>query len=268
MAVNYLLQFGSGDPRTLTGLAPTFLIFKDKDGNNVTAPGITEIPSSTGLYYFAWGTTTNIAFLADAATTSPGSAGRYIAGMLDASDRISEFGTSLMSYGNTLVALGTTNFALGTTNVALGTTNVALGTTNVALGTTGVALGITNVALGTTNVALGNTAVALGISNFAFGGSNIALGTTNVALGTTITSLLNGLSSPLILAIGTTASLTGDDSTSPVTLFGYLKRIRELHEGNQSFVKSTGVQTQFDRTGATTLYSKTITNNASLVTKT
>lgn len=226
MAVNYLLQFGSGDPRTFTGLAPTFLIFKDKDGNNVTPPGITEIPSLSGLYYFTWGTTTNIAFLADAATTSPSAAGRYVAGMLDQSDRISEFGISLMAFG-------ATNVALGTTSVALGISNIALGTSVLALGTTGV-----------------------------------ALGTTAVAIGTTITSLLTGVSSALLLAIGSTASFIGDNVTSPVDLFGYLKRIRELYEGNQQYVKSTGVQTQYDHTGATTLYSKTLINNASLVTKT
>lgn len=231
--INYLLQFGTGDPRTFTGLAPTFLIYKDKDGNNVTPPGITEVPSSTGLYYFTWGTTTNIAFLADAATTSPGTAGRYISGMLDQSDRIAEIGSSL---------------------VALGNTSVALGVTNVALGTTAIALGATGVAIGTTNTAIGNTGVAIGASG--------------AALGTTIVSMLSGISSALLLSIGSTASLIGDSTTNPVDLFGYLKRVGELYQGNQQFIKGAGTLTQYDRTGATTLYSKTIANNASLVTKT
>jgi len=257
MAVNYLLQFGSGDPRPFTGLAPTFLIFKDVAGNNVTAPGITEIPSSTGLYYFTWGTTTNISFLADAATTSPGAAGRYIAGMLDPSDRISE-------YGNTLIAIGTTSVALGTTNVALGTTNVALGTTNVALGTTNVALGTTNFALGTTNVALGTSANAgigfVGTTLVAQGATVVAIGNTLAALGATIGPI--GIS--LLALIGTTAS----SFATPVDLFGYLKRLRELAEGNEQFVKGTGVLTMLDRAGSVTLAQKTVSNNASLVTKT
>lgn len=257
MAVNYLIQFGTGDPRNFTGLNATFLVFKDVGGNNVTAPGITEIPSGTGLYYFTWGTSHSIFFLADAATTSPGTAGRYVAGNLDPSDRISE-------YGNTLVAIGTSNIALGTTNVALGTTGVALGTTNVALGVTNVALGTTNVALGTSNIALGTTGIAttnaVGTTLVAQGATIVAIGNTLSALGATIGPI--GIS--LLALIGTTAS----SFATPVDLFGYLKRLRELAEGNEEFVKGTGVLTMLDRTGGTTLAQKTISNNASLVTKT
>ena len=211
MAVNYLLQFGTGDPRTFTGLSPSFLIFKDKDGNNVTPPGITEIPSGTGLYYFAWGTTTNIAFLADAVTTSPGSAGRYIAGMLDMSDRISEFGTSLQSGQNNL---------------------------------------------GSTIVSIGNTGIAIGTSTYAL---EQAIASTLTAIGSSFGAVAS--------AIGTTASLIGDNATDPSTLFGYLKRLAELEQGQEQFVKSTGALTMFDRTGATTLATRTISNTASLVIK-
>jgi hypothetical protein len=269
--VNYLLQFGTGDPRTFTGLAPTFLIFKDKDGTNVTPPGITEVPSSTGLYYFAWGTTTNIAFLADAATTSPGTSNRYIAGMLDQADRIAEIGASLAALGTTSVALGTTNVALGTTNVALGTTNVALGTTAVswgsALGSTLVATGSTLVAIGNTSIAYGGTnsanIVNMGATHVAVGNSLVALGNTSVAIGTTILSVINGLS----LSIGTTASIIGDSTHDPVDLFGYLKRVSELLQGQQRFAKGTGALSMYERSGVTLLASRTVTNNASLVIK-
>lgn len=255
MAKDYFLQFGTGDPRTFTGLAPTFLIFKKPDGTNVTPPAFAEI-STSGIYTFNWGTTTPIAFLADAATTSPGTAGRYIAGGLDPADRIDEVGT-------TLVALGTSNIALGTTNVALGTTNVALGITNVALGITNVAW---SVALGSTLVATGSTLVAIGNTGAALGTTNIAFGTTNVALGTTILSLV-AINASLTANIGSTASVIGDSATDPATLFGYLKRIRENLEGQQTFNKSTGALTIYERTGATTLATRTVTNNASLVIK-
>lgn len=219
MAVNYMLQFGTGDPRSYTGINATFLVFKDVGGNNVTAPGITEVPSGTGLYYFTWGTSNSIFFLADAATTSPGAAGRYIAGNLDPTDRMSEIGTSLAA-SNASLTVGQNR--QGTTLVGIGNTSIAFGTSIYAL-----------------EQAIGNTLLALG------------------AIGISI----NGL-------IGTTASFIGDNVTPPVDLFGYLKRIRQLHEGNQTFIKVSGVQTQLDSTGTTTLYSKTISNNASLVTKT
>jgi hypothetical protein len=46
----YYMRFGSGDPRTYTGVAATFLLFKTSDGTNITPPGITEVPSGTGIY--------------------------------------------------------------------------------------------------------------------------------------------------------------------------------------------------------------------------
>lgn len=242
---SYLLQFGTGDPRTFTGLSATFLIFKQMtDGTNVTAPSITEIGSGTGLYGFQWGTTVPISFLADAATTSPGSAGRYIAGQLDPADRADEYGTTLVAIGTSLVAgqgnFGSTLVAIGNTAIALGTTNVALGTTTVAWGS---AIGATQIAEGATIVAIGNTLTAIGVSSYAIGSSLLAL-------------------------IGTTAAVIGDNSTDPSTLFGYLKRLGELEQGREQFAKGTGVLTMYDRTGATTLATRTIVNSATLVTKT
>jgi hypothetical protein len=239
MAVNYLLQFGSGDPRTFTGLAATFLVFKDVSGTNVTPPGITEVPSSTGLYYFSWGTTTSIFFLADAATTSPGSAGRYVAGNLDPLDRLSEVGA-------TLIALGSSGVALGTTAVALGTTAVALGNTQIALETN----------QGTTLVAVGNSSIALGTSLYSL----------EQAIASTLLAV-SGIGSSIFTAIGSTASSIGDLSTNPSDLFGYLKRIAELEQGQETFVKGSGVLTMLDRTGATTLAQRTVTNSASMVMK-
>lgn len=249
MAVNYFLQFGTGDPRTFTGLNATFLSFKDVNGSNVTPPGITEIPSGTGQYYFSWGTTTSIFFLADAATTSPGTAGRYVAGNLDPNDR-------MIDYGITLVAIGTSHIAQGNSMIALGTSGVALGVTILAAENF----------QGQTLVAIGNTSgfgAAIGASNAALGTSIYAL---EQAIGSTLLSIA-GFGSSILTAIGSTASLIGDSTHDPVDLFGYVKRIAELEQGQETFVKGTGVLTMLDRTGATTLAQRTITNSASLVLK-
>ena len=207
----YFLRFGSGDPRTYAGMAPTFLMFKKSDNTNVTPPSISEVGTSSGIFTFDWGTTQPICFLADAATTSPGSDLRYVTGSLDPSDRADEYGT-------TLTAIGTSGVALGTTSVALGTTSVALGNTIVALVT-----------------GIGNT---LSVLNTNIGG------------------------------IGSTASSFGDSSTDPVDLFGYLKRILETREGNESFIKSTGVLSIYSRGSSTLLATKTIANSISAVIKT
>jgi hypothetical protein len=267
MAKDYFLQFGAGDPRTFTGLAPTLLIFKNANGTNVTPPAITEV-SASGIYTFSWGTTQSIAFLADAATTSPGTAGRYIVGSLDPADRIDEVGTTLVAIGTTVVAgqvnFGSTLVAIGNTAITYGNANFALGTTNVALGTTNVALGTTSVALGTSNIALGTTILQGAVNE---GVTLVAIGNTLAAIGTTLTAI--GTSNAFaLLVLGTTASAIGDSSTSPGDLFGYMKRVRDVLEGQERFVKSSGALTMYDRTGATTLASRTITNNASLVVKT
>lgn len=102
MAKNYLLQFGS---TTWTGLTPSFILFKTfPGGTNVTPPGITEIPTASGLYYFTWGPTNSIAFVVDggAALTSPVT--RYITGDLDPIQAVDEkIGTTEDSFGSTSV---------------------------------------------------------------------------------------------------------------------------------------------------------------------
>lgn len=127
-------------------------------------------------------------------------------------------------------------------------------------GTTLVAIGTTNVALGTTAVALGTTAVALGITNVALGTSAVALGTTILANGTSLNVVVAGL--------GSTASSFGTSSADPVDLFGYMKRILENLEGNQTFTKPSGSLAIYSRGSSTLLTTKTIANSVSLVTKT
>lgn len=193
---NYSVRFGTGDPRTFSGLSPTLLLFFNlSSGATILGPTFTEGLTGTGIYTFQWGTTTPIAFLADAATTSPGS-GRYVTGQLDPEDRSDE-------YGNTLTALGNSNVALSTSLLAIGNTIMS-------------------------NV-----------------GSNASFS----------------------VILGTTASSIGGLSALPVDIFGYAMRLEQLFSGQQQFTKSSGQLTLFDRTGATTLVQRTITNNASLVTK-
>jgi hypothetical protein len=183
--------------------------------------------------------------LADAATTSPGSAGRYVFGALDPADRSDEYGTTLTAIGVTLTAIGTSNIALGTTNVALGTSNIALGTSNYAYG----------------------TSITYYIPNH-LGATVVAIGNTSIAIGTTIYSYLSGVSSPFLLGIGSTASSFGSTTVDPVDLFGYMKRIQENLEGNNTFIKNTGVLSVYSRGSSTLLATKTVTNSATTVIKT
>ncbi len=289
----YYVVFASGDPRSTVGLSPTFLIFNTY-GTGVTPPGITGVIGATGIYAFQYGTTTPIAFLLDGATTGLAS-NRYISGSIDPADRSDEYGTTLVAIGTTLNALGTTGVALGTTNVALGVTSVALGITAVALGNTLLTYGLTTAALGNTLIAYGNTMVALGNTGIAFGTTNVALGTTNVALGITAVALgtstvSSGITSvalgntilaiagslyassvtlSLILPfIGSTASSFGTNVADPVDLFGYLKRVQENLEGNQSFTKMSGALSIYSRGSSQLLINKMITNSVSMVIKT
>lgn len=100
---NYLVIFGSGNPTAVTGLTPTFLVFKTTPGGtNATPPGITEIPTSTGLYYFTYGPTNSISFVIDGGSSLSSSAVRFIPGLLDPIDAVDEsIGTTESSFGST-----------------------------------------------------------------------------------------------------------------------------------------------------------------------
>lgn len=255
---SYTIQFGTSGPCTgYSGLSPSMLIFYNlATGLTVAPPSITETPVGWGMYSFSYGTTQPMWFLADACTTSPGTNGRYVTGFLDPSDRADE-------YGNTLVAIGTSLSAQGNSSIALGTSIYALeqnlGSTLVGLGTSFLALGSSLTALGTSGVALGTTSVALGTTN-------VAIGTSLTALGVTI--LANtGAAATLSVVIGSTASVIGGVSAWPGDLFGYMKRVDALLEGQSQFVKGSGSMTMFDLAGLTALSTRTVTNNASLVVK-
>lgn len=182
----YWVRFGSGDPRTYTGVAPTFLIFNSFSGVAVTPPGITEPISGSGLYQFRYSPSFSIAFLISGVTASIPADGRFVAGSIDPVDQ--------------------TDYILGASVAAIGATVLAIGNT---------------------------------VSSFGAG----------------------------VAGIGSTASSFGTSVTDPVDLFGYLKRIRELLEGDQSYTKSSGTWTIFSRSFGATLAVKTVLNSVSGVTR-
>lgn len=244
---NYGVRFGSGDPRTFTGLSPTFLFFVNMaTGATVTPPSIAELFANTGVYNFSWGTTTPIAFLVDAATTTPGANGRYVSGQLDPSDRGDEYAATMIAIGTSQISQGVSILAFGSSLTAFGVTSLAYSSSQIALGTS-------------TLTQLINTGATLWVIGTSIYGQGVSMN----ALGVTILSSVNNN----IAGIGSTASSFGTASTDPVDLFGYLKRIQENLEGNNTYNKVSGAFTMLSRGSSYTLANKTITNSVSLVTK-
>jgi len=134
MAKNYVVQFGSGSPALITGFSPTFTVFKVvPGGGSTTPPGITEVPTATGLYYFTYNPAASIAFVIDGGA-SLGSVARYVVGSLDpvnaVDERITELGSSLNALGTTLVAIGLSNGIAGASvTAALGGLSSSFGST-------------------------------------------------------------------------------------------------------------------------------------------
>lgn len=154
----YYLKFGSGDPRTNTGLSPTFITFSAQGLTALTPPGITETPTGLGLYQFMYGPTQAIVFLAD-------------------------------------------------------------------------------------------------------GGSNLSEGDRY------ITATLDPIQA-VDQQIGFATDSFGSTSSDPTTLWGYLKRILEFFEGDQTYTKATGILQIFNRGSTTLLRQKTLTNTTTSATKT
>ncbi len=291
MARDYWFAFGTGNPTTYSGLAPTFIAFINNAGTTYSPPAITE-RASTGLYQISYGPTQTIAFILDGATTGLATSDRYISGVFDPYD---QFGVTL----NAAFALGTTSVAIGTTLIGYGTTSVfgisailgygsttttgistllgygltttfgistlfGFGTSTIAFGTSLMAQGFTLFGFGVSGFAQGVSLSAQNVSLLAYGSSLTAQGNSLFALGTTSTAyaIANGL------AIGSTASSYGSTSVDPVDLYGYLKRARELAEGNQIYTKATGLLDLYVRGGATLLIEKTISDTSTTTSKT
>jgi hypothetical protein len=110
---------------------------------------------------------------------------------------------------------------------------------------------------GVTMVAQGNTLTAFGTSLYAFGTSIYAQGTSIYAFGATSSAI-----------VGTSASSYGTDSSDPTTVYGFLKRALETREGNETYVKATGVLDIYSRGSSQLLAEKTITDSTSTTVKT
>lgn len=264
---SYVMRFGSGDPRTFTGMNCTMLIFTTDAGVTVSPPGISEVLSGSGMYYFNWGTTTAISFLADAATTSPGTTGRYVAGSIDPADRTDEYAATMIALGVSHIAQGNTSIAIGTTGLAA---ELAQGLTMQAIGSSLFAFGSSNIALGTTGVAIGTTILASelaqGLTMQAIGSTLTALGTTSIAIGTSL-SAISVTIVVSIVGIGTVGSTFGGVASDPIDLFGYMKRIQENLEGNSTFTKLSGAWQIASRGSSTVLANKSVINTSTIVTK-
>lgn len=263
MSKTYYMTFGTGDPRTFTGLAPTFLTFNNA-GSAVTPPSISEVTGATGFYSFTWGVTTPICFLVDAATTSPGTSGRYVKGSIDPADRIDEVGTSLIAIGTSHLAQGVSMLAIGTSHLAQGVSILAFGVSSLALGVSNIALGVSNLALGFTNFGFGVSIYAgLGAQGVGFTG----LGTTLLAIGNTV-GAIGVTTSAFAALIGNASSSFGSTSVDPTTVFGFLIRAQEFREGNSVYTKATGILDFYSRGSSTLLREKTISDTSTQTTKT
>ncbi len=236
----YWLTFGTDDPRTYSGLAPTFIQFFSHLGQTLAPPGISEVFAGSGAYNFQYNTSSSLSifFLCDGVTSSLGTSLRYIQGSLDP---IQSVDITARDVGTTMQAIGASNFALGTTAVAIGTTLLGYGATNVALGIANFITGTTLLGFGTTNAAVGTSLTAIGASIYQ-------------------QTLLN------VLSLGSTASAIGSTSVDPGDVYGYLKRIQEVLEGNQTFNKATGSWLISSR-GSTLLASKSVTDSQAAVTR-
>lgn len=118
-------------------------------------------------------------------------------------------------------------------------------------------MGITLVAIGnTTNISMQNQGFTL-----------IGIGNTSIAQGNTILANITGISG-FASQIGSIGSTFGGQSTDPIDLFGYLKRLQENLEGDNIYSKAIGDLKIYSRGMSTLLRDKTIANGVSTVTKT
>lgn len=114
MNKTFWVTFGSGDPRTWTGLKPSFLIFQTSTGTTAVPPGISELITGTGLYSFSYslGISLSMGFLIDGATNGfSNTTDRYVKGSIDGVQFVDQ-------------TANTVNAAVGTTSDSFGTTSI------------------------------------------------------------------------------------------------------------------------------------------------
>lgn len=104
-AKQFGFSFGNSDPRTYTGMSPTFIYFFNMaTGATLTSPAITESFTGSGIYTFSYTPVqnTSVAYLIDGGvSTAPF---RYIANSLDPIQNIdSQIGFVADSFGATSI---------------------------------------------------------------------------------------------------------------------------------------------------------------------
>lgn len=102
MSKTYVLQFGSGDPRLVSGLSPTMILFYSSIGaTQLIGPTIIETLPASGFYMFQYEPTESVTFLADGGAVLS-STDRYVTGVLDPIQAVDEkVGTLQDSFGST-----------------------------------------------------------------------------------------------------------------------------------------------------------------------
>lgn len=271
---NYLVRFGTDNPSNYSGLTPTFTKFFNSAGGSTTPPSIAEIASS-GMYLFSYDPTGFIGFILDG-TASLGTNVRYVAGTLDPNDKISEIGGSLSAMGASLIAQGATIGVIGASLAVMGNSLSVMGNSLAVMGGSLTAIGVSLSAQGTTLGYLGimgGSLSVMGASLAVMGSSLSAQGVTIGAIGVSVAAMgttLSGIGTSFVAGsslIGSASDSFGTSSVDPTTLFGFMKRIQELQEGDSIYTKATGVWAIYNRGSTTVLRQKTITDSATQVTK-
>ncbi len=124
---NYWVTFGTQDPRTYTGLSPSFILYFNHLGATQAPPGITEVFAGSGYYRFqaSVGWSQSVAFLVDGGASA--TTARYVRGNLDSADALDltvGYTASAISDGSVLGQVATVNAVIGTTASSFGSTSV------------------------------------------------------------------------------------------------------------------------------------------------
>lgn len=139
MAKTYWFTFSTQDPRSYTGLAPTFIQFVNQIGQTLAPPGVTESPAGFGFYRsdYSVGPSTSIAFLLDGGATLLPNV-RYISGNIFGAENLDYLGATVIAIGTTVSAIGTTLSGLGMTVAGFGDLSALIGNTTSSYGSTSV----------------------------------------------------------------------------------------------------------------------------------
>lgn len=112
---NYVVQFGTGNPSTYAGLSPTFIVWNVVGIGATTPPAVTQVPTSSGLYYFTYAPTSAVAFVLDGTSSITTAAVRYVSGAIDSVPSSAGVSGLIAGYTQISILLGTLADSFGTT---------------------------------------------------------------------------------------------------------------------------------------------------------